>query len=73
MSWDIPLGNRLLIVIGRTFSRSSFSATSMLLVDSPAAVRIGAPIAIWRALAPTILAFSNRVIRGGPMMMFDNY
>jgi hypothetical protein len=34
-----------------------------------ASVRIGAPMAICRALAPTILAFSNLVIRGGPIKM----
>lgn len=29
-------------------------------------IRMGAPMEIWRDLAPTILAFSNLVSLGGP-------
>jgi len=34
---------------------------------SEGSMSIGAPMAIWRALAPTIRAFSNRVSLGGPI------
>ena len=39
-------------------------------VFSSASTKIGAPIEIWSALAPTIRAFSNRVIFGGPTFIF---
>ena len=39
----------------------------MELAEPVTSMRMGAPMAICKALAPTILAFSNRVIRGGPI------
>jgi len=71
MSWKVPSGNVLLIVMGSKPKLSSFIAMSIGL-DTPSEVstRIGAPIEICRALAPTILAFSKRVIFGGPIEIF---
>jgi len=36
---------------------------------SETSMSMGAPMDIWRALAPTTLAFSNRVILGGPTVI----
>jgi hypothetical protein len=52
-------------------SFSSSRAMSMGPVDALlGSISIGAPMAIWRALAPTILALSKRVSFGGPMVIF---
>ena len=69
ISWNVPSGNVLLMVIGSMFISSSFSAMPIGL-ESPSvsSTSMGAPMEIWRALAPTTLAFSNRVIFGGPMV-----
>lgn len=67
----MPSGNVLLIVIGKIPASSSFNAMSIgLESSSDASTSIGAPMDIWRALAPTILALSNRVSLGGPMRTF---
>ena len=67
MSWNVPSGKVLLIVIGKIPLSSSLSAMSIGLVSvSITSMSMGAPIDICRDLAPTILAFSNRVIFGGP-------
>jgi hypothetical protein len=39
-------------------------------ISSVTWMRMGAPIEICRALAPTILAFSKRVSFGGPIKLF---
>ena len=70
MSWKVPSGSVLRIVIGSMPASSSFMAMSMGFVFSAASTKIGAPIEICSALAPTILAFSKRVIFGGPTMIF---
>jgi hypothetical protein len=69
MSWYVtPSGRVRRIVIGNTLWFSSSMAMSMGLDRSLAGcIRIGAPMAIWRALAPTIRAFSNLVSLGGPI------
>ena len=58
------------MVIGKMFAASSLSAMSIgpvkLCLES---INMGAPIDIWSALAPTILAFSKRVIFGGPIVI----
>ena len=55
------------MVIGSMPAPSSFNAISIGLVNpSDTSTSIGAPIEICRALAPTTLAFSKRVILGGP-------
>jgi hypothetical protein len=38
---------------------------------SGVSIRMGAPKLIWRALAPIILALSNRVSLGGPVIDFS--
>ena len=69
MSWYVPSGSVLLIVMGSMLIDSSFRAMSMgLEIPSERSTSIGAPMEIWRALAPTILAFSKRVIFGGPIV-----
>src|SRR6266702_2841034 len=60
------------MLIGRTPSSSSSRATSI--GESRSCFRsrrTGAPIDIWRALAPTTLAFSKRVSFGGPISMLS--
>lgn len=68
MSWYVPSGRVLRIVRGSILVSSSMRAMSIgpprLSGDS---MRMGAPIAIWRALAPTIRARSKRVIFLGPI------
>ena len=69
MSWYVPSGSVLRIVRGSISDSSSKSAMSI----GPArasgdSIKMGAPIAICRALAPTIRALSNRVRLGGPMV-----
>lgn len=69
MSWYSSFGNVRRIVIGRVPDFSSTSAISI----GPARVfggstRIGAPIAICKALAPTIRARSKRVSLAGPIV-----
>ena len=68
ISWYVPSGNVRLIVIGRMLALSSFNAMSMgLEKPSETSTSMGAPMDIWRALAPTIRAFSKRVSLGGPI------
>ena len=69
MSWYVtPSGRVRRIVIGSMPRFSSSIAMSMGLEGATeASIRIGAPMAIWSALAPTIRAFSNRVSLGGPI------
>jgi len=59
------------MVMGNVLALSSFNAMSMgpeKFLDG--SIRIGAPMDICRALAPTILAFSKRVSLGGPTSIF---
>ena len=72
MFWLVPSGNDRRMLIGRTPSSSSSRATSIG-DSSPCfkSSRTGAPIDIWRALAPTTLAFSKRVSFGGPISMLS--
>jgi len=69
MSWYVtPSGRVRRIVIGKTPRFSSSMAMSMGLERSlVGCIKIGAPMAICRALAPTIRAFSNRVSLEGPI------
>ena len=72
MFWLVPSGKDRRILIGRTPSSNSSRATSI--GDSNPCFksrRTGAPIDIWRALAPTTLAFSKRVSFGGPISMLS--
>ncbi len=56
------------MVMGRTPSSSSLRAISMGSdTSSGSSVSTGAPMDIWSALAPTILALSNLVGFGGPI------
>jgi len=71
ISWQVPSGNVRLIVIGRIPISSSFRAMSIgLEKPSETSTSTGAPIDIWRDLAPTIRAFSKRVSLGGPIKIF---
>jgi len=64
-------GNVRLIVIGRMPISSSFKAMSIGFEKPLDTSRSrGAPMEIWRALAPTIRAFSKRVSLGGPIKTF---
>ena len=66
----MPSGSVLLMVIGSMPAPSSFNAISIGPVGpSDTSISIGAPIEICSALAPTILAFSKRVILGGPTVI----
>src|SRR5205807_10115244 len=70
--WLVPSGKDRRMLIGRTPSSSSIKATSI--GDSRSCLRsssTGAPMDIWRALAPTTLAFSKRVSFGGPISMLS--
>jgi hypothetical protein len=68
MSWYVPSGRVLRTVRGSILVSSSKSAMSIGPTwASGDSTRIGAPIAICRALAPTIRARSNRVSLAGPM------
>jgi len=70
ISWKVPSGNVLLMVMGRMPASSSCNAMSIGLVKPPSTpTSMGAPMEIWSALAPTILAFSNLVIFGGPTVI----
>ena len=72
MSWNVPSGSVLLIVIGKIPVSSSLKAMSIGLVSvSMTSISMGAPIEIWSDLAPTILAFSKRVIFGGPTVILS--
>lgn len=65
----VPSGKVLLMFIGST--RWSSSRRAISIGDSDPlgiSISIGAPIAIWRALAPTTLAFSKRVSFLGPII-----
>jgi len=58
------------MVIGKMSAASSLSAMSIGPVKPCLeSINMGAPIDIWSALAPTILAFSKRVIFGGPIVI----
>jgi len=68
MSCECPLGRERLIDIGSASLASSVIARAIeSLMLSSVGTNAGAPIASWRDLAPTILAFSNRVSFCGPM------
>src|SRR5712664_1079874 len=68
MSCERPLGSERLIEIGRASLASSIIARAIdSLTLSSIGTKAGAPIASWRDLAPTILAFSNLVSFCGPM------
>ena len=69
ISWYVPFGSVLLIVIGSIPVSSSKSAMSI----GPTryfgtSTIMGAPMAICRDLAPTIRALSNRVSLAGPIV-----
>ncbi len=67
MSCEKPLGSERLIEIGSASLASSVIAKAMeSLMLSSTGTKEGAPIASWRDLAPTILAFSNLVSFWGP-------
>lgn len=67
MSCELPFGNIRLIEIGSASLASSVIANAIeSLMLSSIGTKDGAPIASWRDLAPTILAFSNRVSFCGP-------
>jgi len=71
-SIGVPSGSFLRMVIGRKpFSSSSFAMSMGWLTFSGVSIRMGAPKLIWRALAPMILALSNRVSIGGPVIDFS--
>lgn len=71
ISWKVLSGNVRLIVIGRMPALCSFSAISIgPEKPSETSTSMGAPMDIWSALAPTILAFSKRVILEGPIVIF---
>ncbi len=72
MSWKVPSGRVRRMVMGKIPESNSHSAMSIGLVFSSASTRIGAPIEICSARAPTILAFSKRVIFGGPTVIFSD-
>ena len=60
------------MLMGKVPSLSSFRAMSMGEVSrGDTSMRIGAPIAICRDLAPTTLAFSKRVNFLGPIWNLD--
>ena len=64
----VPSGRDLRMLIGRTPAWSSSSPNSIGdLISVGTSSSNGAPIDIWRALAPTILARSNRVSFLGPI------
>jgi len=68
ISWYVPFGSVLLIVRGSIPVSSSKSAMSIGPTRaSGTSITTGAPMAICRALAPTIRALSNRVSLEGPM------
>ena len=63
------MGRERLIDTGSASSSSSAAATSMGPLYPPSIGRKGgAPMAICRDRAPMILAFSNRVSFGGPIL-----
>lgn len=73
MSWYSPVGNDLLIDIGRAFASSSSLAILMgLLRSGDSGIRGGAPRDNCNALAPTILALSNLVSQGGPILTLNS-
>jgi len=60
------------MVMGRSpLSSSSLAMSIGRLTFSGISMRTGAPRLIWRALAPIILALSNRVSLGGPVIDFS--
>jgi len=68
MSCEWPVGRERLIDIGSASLASSVMASAMeSLMLSSVGTNDGAPMASWRDLAPTILAFSNRVSFCGPI------
>lgn len=79
ISWNVPSGSVRLIVMGKTPISSSLRAISIGLFKpvpplerlSSRASKIGAPMEIWSERAPTIRAFSKRVIFGGPTVTFS--
>jgi len=72
MSWYVTSsGSVLRMVIGRIPLLSSSMAMSMGFGSFlEGSMRSGAPMAIWRALAPTTRALSNLVSLGGPTQIF---
>lgn len=60
------------MVMGKIPLSNSLNAMSIGLASvEMISISIGAPIEIWSDLAPTIRAFSNRVIFGGPTTIFS--
>jgi len=73
ISCVIPFGSDLLIEIGRASSSSSIIAVPIGPLYGPSmGMKAGAPIAIWRDLAPTIRALSKRVSFGGPILISNS-
>ncbi len=71
ISWWVPSGNVLRMVMGSVPASSSLRAMSIGFERAlDGSTSIGAPMATWRALAPTIRAFSKRVSFGGPIQIF---
>lgn len=72
MSWKVPSGSVRRTVMGRMPTSSSLRAMSMGLVRLlSTSIKMGAPMDICRDLAPTMRAFSKRVIFGGPTSTFS--
>jgi len=70
MSCVTPLGRARLMEIGSASSSSSADAISIAPLYAPSSgMKGGAPIAICSDLAPMILAFSNLVSFGGPILI----
>ena len=68
MFWKSPFGSILFIVIGITrFSSSAYARSREVATPFGIGMNGGAPKDNCNALAPNILAFSNRVRVGGPM------
>jgi len=71
MSWKASSGRVLRIVMGNMPISNSLMAMSIGLDKLwEGSTKMGAPIAIWRALAPTMRALSKRVSLGGPTQIF---
>src|SRR5919112_5404098 len=74
MSWYKPFGSILLMDIGSVFLSSSYLAIIIVSVKSVGIlIKVGAPKESCNDLAPVILAFSNRVSLGGPMIILLSF
>ena len=68
ISWYTPLGRTRLIEIGSALESNSTVASEIeSLISCGTLINAGAPKESCKDLAPVILAFSNRVMRAGPI------